>query len=172
MSNDEIHPLVSQLWFARRELQRCLTGLPEADATKRLGPMNSISWMVGHLTDQEHRYWGLWAQGKMIAPHLNELVGFGKPASTPPLSEMWGVWEAVTAVADDYLRTITVDSAQTFFTSKSGRTIPESVGTLLMRNIYHYWFHIGESHAVRQQLGHPDLPQFVGDMATAVYRPE
>ena len=29
-----------------------------------------------------------------------------------------------------------------------------------------------EAHAIRQMLGHGDLPQFVGDMSAAVYRPE
>jgi hypothetical protein len=37
---------------------------------------------------------------------------------------------------------------------------------------YHYWFHLGEAHAIRQMQGHPDLPQFVGDMSEAVYRLE
>ncbi len=37
---------------------------------------------------------------------------------------------------------------------------------------YHYWLHIGEGHAIRQQLGHVDLPQFVGDMSEALYCPE
>ena len=37
---------------------------------------------------------------------------------------------------------------------------------------YHYWFHTGEAHAIRQQLGQTDLPQFVGDMSAALYRPE
>jgi hypothetical protein len=36
---------------------------------------------------------------------------------------------------------------------------------------YHYWYHLGEAHAIRQMLGHQDLPQFVGDMSAAVYRP-
>jgi hypothetical protein len=40
----------------------------------------------------------------------------------------------------------------------------ESVGTRILRTTYHYFFHTGEAHAVRQQLGHPDLPYFVGDM--------
>jgi len=30
---------------------------------------------------------------------------------------------------------------------------------------YHYWFHIGEAHAVRQMLGHVNLPDFVGDLS-------
>ena len=50
-----------------------------------------------------------------------------------------------------------------------GQACAESIGTLLLRNIYHYWFHTGEAHAIRQMLGHRDLPQFVGDMAAVRY---
>jgi hypothetical protein len=32
-----------------------------------------------------------------------------------------------------------------------------------MRNTYHYFFHAGEINAVRQQLGHPEIP-FIGLM--------
>jgi hypothetical protein len=46
------------------------------------------------------------------------------------------------------------------------------VGTLLLRNIYHYWFHLGEAHAIRQLLGHTDLPEFVGDMTNVYYQRE
>ena len=45
----------------------------------------------------------------------------------------------------------------------------EGLGTMLLRNIYHYWFHTGEVHAMRQVLGHTNLPQFVGDMSLAKY---
>lgn len=38
----------------------------------------------------------------------------------------------------------------------------ESYGTRILRTTYHYFFHTGEARAVRQQLGHPDLPNFVG----------
>jgi hypothetical protein len=37
---------------------------------------------------------------------------------------------------------------------------------------YHYSFHTGEAHAIRQQLGQPDLPQFVGDMSKVLYQAE
>ena len=60
---------------------------------------------------------------------------------------------------------------QTHFEWK-GKTLPENIGTMLLRNIHHYWFHIGEAYAVRQLLGHKDLPDFVGDMAGAGYQPE
>ena len=165
------HPLVTQLRFARSELLRCLDGLSDEDARHRFEPMNCISWMIAHLANQEHRYWVIAAQGKTLVPGLNDLVGFGKPASTPPLDQMWDTWRIVTAEADIYLNTVTSDILQTYF-DWQGKPFPESAGTLLQRNIYHYWFHIGEAHAVRQMLGHPDLPQFVGDMSNAVYRPE
>jgi uncharacterized damage-inducible protein DinB len=165
------HPLVLQLQFARREFQRCLEGLSPADARRRLGPMNCISWMVGHLADQENRYWVQLAQGLELLPELGPQVGFGQPASQPDLAEMWDAWRTVTQAADQFLLTLTTDRLQTHM-QRNGKAVRESTGTMLMRNIYHYWFHTGEAHAVRQQLGHTDLPQFVGDMQSAVYRPE
>jgi len=165
------HLLVDQLRFARSEFVRCLEGVSEEDAIRRIMPMNCISWMVGHLANQEHRYWVIFAQQKEVAPGLYELVGFGRPASTPPQKEMWAVWHKVTAEADKYLSTLTPAIMQQFLL-RDGKPVDESIGTLLMRNIYHYWYHTGEASSVRQMLGHPNLPQFVGDMNAAVYKPE
>jgi hypothetical protein len=111
------------------------------------------------------------AQGKVLFPELNDLVGFQKPASTPPIEEMWAAWKQVTATADPYLDTLTPELLTTHFIF-NGKKRPESIGTMLFRNIHHYWYHIGEASAVRQMLGHTDLPQFVGDMSEAGYRPE
>jgi hypothetical protein len=163
------HPLVEQLHFARRELVRCLDGVSEEDAVRRIEPMNSISWIVGHLADQENRYWVLYAQGRDVAPGLNDRVGSGRPASTPPLDEMWDTWRAVTAAADDYLNGLTVEDLAAYL-EVDGRPRRSNVGTMLERNLFHYWFHIGEAHAIRQVLGHQDLPQFVGAMPA--YRSE
>jgi hypothetical protein len=82
------HPLVNQLHFARAELQRCLAGVTNEDAGRHFRPMNCLSWIVGHLANQENSY----------------------------------------------------------------------------------WFHTGEAHAIRQLLGHSDLPEFIGDMSQAQYR--
>jgi uncharacterized damage-inducible protein DinB len=165
------HLLVAQLRFARSELVRCLEGVSDADARRRCEPMNCISWIVGHLADQENHFWVLWAQGQQVAPDLREQVGYGQPPSTPPLDEMWAVWRTITSTADRYLDTLTPALLQTHL-EWNGKPFPENVGTLLMRNVYHYWFHLGEAHAIRQLLGHPDLPQFVGDMSQALYRPD
>ena len=165
-----IHPLVTQLRFARTEFQRCLEGLSDEDARKRVGPMNSISWMIGHLANQEHFYWVFLAQGQNVADGLYKLVGTGRPATTPPLADMWEVWQRVTSTGDPYLDRLTTEQLTNHFEFR-GQAQAESIGTMLLRNIYHYWFHTGEAHAVRQQLGHGDLPQFVGHMESAVYQP-
>jgi hypothetical protein len=166
-----VHPLVTQLRFARNEFLRCLEGVSAEDAVRRLEPMNSISWIVGHLANQENRYWVLVAQRKQLAPGLNDLVGYGKAASTPALDEMWAAWRTITAAADEFLDTLTTEQLQQHMEWK-GEPVQESIGTMLYRNTYHYWYHLGEAAAIRQMLGHQDLPEFVGDMSAASYRPE
>ncbi len=155
------HPLVVQLRFARSEFKRGLQGITDDEARKRFLPMNCISWIIGHLANQENNYWLIRAQNINAAPQLNALVGSGQPASTPPLADMWAAWETITTAANPYLDTLTTDILSTFIivNGKHGR---ESIGSMLSRNIYHYWYHLGEGMAVRQMLGHTDLPQFVG----------
>jgi hypothetical protein len=130
------HSLVQQLRFARTEFVRRLDGASEADGLVRQLPMNSLGWMVGHMANQEHRYWVMLAQGKELVPGLIDRVGTGRPASTPPLAEMWSVWRTVTPAADEYLETLTVDGLGTHLL-REGQPIDESVGTMLMRVIYH-----------------------------------
>jgi uncharacterized damage-inducible protein DinB len=165
------HPLVNQLAFVRSEFQRCLKGLGEEDAVKRIQPMNCISWIIGHLANQENTYWVYLGQEKVIHAHLRELVGYGKPATTPPLVEMQSIWQEVTVEADKFLNSLTAHDLLQHFNHKR-RQLEESIGTMLYRNIYHYWFHTGEAHAIRQVLGHENLPDFVGNMQQFPYQPE
>jgi hypothetical protein len=165
------HPLVTQLRFARSEFIRCLDGISDEDARHRFEPMNCISWMVGHLASQENAYWVLVAQGLKLRPELHKLVGHGQPASTPALEDMWLAWGEITSAADAFLKTLTPETLQTHMEWR-GKPRPESIGTMILRNTYHYWHHLGEAYAIRQLLGHRDLPEFVGNMSDARYRPE
>lgn len=164
-------PLVTQLRFSRSEFARCLDGISEEDAIRRIDPMNCISWFIGHLAVQENFYWVYMGQGKRLQPDLYELVGYGKPGSEPPMKDMWSAWKEITQTADIYLDQLSPDMLVTHidFDDRQSR---ESIGTMLYRNIYHYWFHTGEAHAVRQMLGHKNLSDFVGDMSEANYSPE
>ncbi len=162
------HPLVTQLWFTRREFVRCLEGVTPQDALKQIGSMNCLSWIVGHLASQEQYLWLESAQGVSLFPDLHDTVGYGSPASTPPWEEMWEKWRLITGTSDKFLVLVTDEIAHSKFARKNNMS-QEDVGKSILRNIYHYWFHLGEAHAIRQALGHEHLPQFVGDLSEVQY---
>lgn len=167
-----LHPLVAQLRFTRNEFRRGLVGVTEEDAVQRFMPMNCLSWNVGHLAWQEQRYFVYFAQGKLPQPQLNELFAYGAPASFPSLQGMWVAWTAITRAADVWLSTVTPATLQSPVII-DGQPTAHRYGTLLQRVIYHYWYHTGENAAIRQLLGHTNLPEFVGDLdGEAPYRPE
>ncbi len=166
------HPLVDQLRFARSEFLRALEGLSEQDAVRRVLPANCISWNIGHLAWQEQRYWLHRAQGETILPELNERFAYGAPASTPSLAEARSAWEQVTSAVDPWLDTLTTEKLRESVVI-GGRPSEYIWGSLLLRTIYHYWYHTGENMGIRQALGHTGLHDFVGDIdAEAPYRPE
>ena len=161
------HPLVTQLRFTRSEWIRGLKAVTAEEAARCFGPINPIAWMIGHLAWQEQLYWLERAQGTTPVPEVKQF-GYGKPLSVPPLIEAWTWWRAVTKAAAPYLDTLTGPALMRRWKKESSRETP---GTKLHRTTYHYWFHLGESQAVRQMLGHTKLPDFVGSFRTAVYRP-
>jgi len=166
------HPLVDQLRFTRSEWLRGLAGVSEEDALRHLGPMNCISWTVGHLAWQEQRYFLERAQGRLLFPELNTAYAYRAPMGTPPLAEARRMWEQVVEAGADYLGGLTSRTLQEQLLL-DGKSVGQSVGSALRRMTYHYWYHIGEIQAVRQLLGQVDLPEFVGDIETlAPYRPE
>lgn len=165
------HPLVHQLRFARKEFLRVIEGVSEEDGDRRILPMNCIAWIVGHLANQEARYWVETAQQDSAYSWLNDLVGTNRPPSTPGLKKMLAVWREVTARSDVYLDTLNPQVMPTFL-ERNGKPMKESIGTMLQRNLYHYWFHTGEAHAIRQIMGHKDLPEFVGLTIGFAYAPE
>jgi hypothetical protein len=168
MAHPLVHPLVDQLRFTRSEFVRGLSVVTDPEAQQHFGRLNCISWIVGHLAWQEQRYWLQRAQGKVLVPKLNELLAYGRPASTPPAEEMWSAWREVTGAADPWLEGL---AAEKLLEPLAG--VYSNIGTFLHRMIYHYWYHLGEGMAVRQLLGHQNLPDFVGDIDNQTpYRPE
>ncbi len=166
------HPLIIQLRFTRAEFIRGIKGVPEPDAQRRLMPMNCISWNVGHLAWQEQRYFLTLAQGTTPRPDIAERFTNGGPASTPAMAEVLEAWRAITSKADPWLDALTTATLLEH-PIRQGKPLTRIHGDLLQRVIYHYWYHTGENQAIRQQLGHRRLPQFVGNIdELAPYRPE
>jgi len=166
------HPLINQLLFTRSEFMRAVKGVSDEDARKRILPMNCISWNIGHLAWQEQRYFLYYGQGQILLREIDKSFAYGAPASTPPLKEVLSAWKKITAAADPWLDTLTSTKLQQQ-PVLNRKPIARIFGNLLQRVIYHYWYHIGENLAIRQQLGHKRLPQFVGDIdGKAPYKPE
>jgi uncharacterized damage-inducible protein DinB len=166
------HPLVEQLFFTRSEFIRSIQGISEEDAQKRILPMNCISWNVGHLAWQEQKYYLTYARGITPREDIQKDLAKGAPASTPTLKEMLEAWEAITREADSWLKDVS-DELLLQQVVLDGKTMEFTYGNVILRTIYHYWYHTGENCAIRQMLGHTDLPNFVGDLdGKAPYRPE
>lgn len=166
------HALVEQLRFTRGEWLRGLRDVDAEEARRRHGRVNAISWMIGHLAWHEQLYWFRLAQGTTPLPQLNA-CGFGKPASEPPLDEMWEAWRRVTAMADPWLDGLTTADMGDYLAHDASRQ--ENIGTRLLRMTYHYWFHLGEALAMRQWLAGEStqpLPEFVGSMEAFAWRPD
>jgi hypothetical protein len=166
------HPLVDQFRFTRSEWLRGLEGVSEEDGACHFGPMNCISWTVGHLAWHEQRTWLTRPQNRILFPKLNELFAYGAATNTPSFKEMLEIWDTVTQAAGPFLDTLTTETLQNDLLL-NGESVGQTLGSALRRVTYHYWYHIGEIQAIRQMLGHEDLPEYVGDIEIeAPYRPE
>lgn len=166
------HPLVKQLRFTRSEFMRAIKNVSEEDAQKRLLPMNCLSWNVGHLAWQEQRYFLMFGQGLVLLPEIAKEFEVGAPGTTPQLAYVLKAWKTITKAADPWLDSLTTETLQQFI-MHNGKPTQRMVGNLIQRTIYHYWYHTGENMAIRQQLGHTKLGQFVGNIDDqAPYLPE
>jgi hypothetical protein len=164
-------PIVDQLRFTRSEFLRGLEGLSEEDATRRLPPLNCISWNVGHLAWQEQICFLYGGQKKILLPDVDVDFAYGAPACTPGLHMVLAAWREITSAIDPWLDALSADDLLQIL-DRGERFGKYMLGSLMLRVIYHYWYHNGENLAVRQALGHTNLPQFVGDIDhLAPYRP-
>lgn len=166
------HPLVDQLRFTRSEFMSAVRGVSEEDARRRLLPMNAIGWNVGHLAWQEQRYFLTFALGETPYPDIADEFAVGAPGTTPELARVLAAWRDITKRADAWLDTVSAESLLEHV-MRNGKPTARMYGNMLQRVIYHYWYHTGETMAVRQMLGHERLPQFVGNIDDrAPYRPD
>ena len=166
------HPLVDQLRFTRSEWLRGLKGVSEDAGARHFGQMNSIGWIVGHLAWQEQRYLLHRPQGIMLREDIQRNFASGGPMSTPSLAEMVAAWRTLTKAADPFLDQLTTRRLLVDV-PLNGKRSGQTQGSAIRRLTYHYWFHIGEILAIRQQLGEKGLPEYVGSIeAKAPYLPE
>lgn len=164
-----MHPLVTQLIFTREEFRRVWTDVDSAEGERSLSPFNSLSFIVAHVATHEHSLWLRRAQNRTLPSALLRLRAGAEPEA-PPWDAATAIWTQVTAESLPYLETITDATLDARFARDAQRPAEPAIGHHLMRLIYHYWFHIGEMHGIRQALGHTDIPEFVGPVEQTRYR--
>jgi hypothetical protein len=166
------HPLVEQLRFTRSEWVRALGGVSEEDANRHFGRMNSIGWIAGHMAWHEQKTCLERPRGEVLFPVLNEEFRSGGPMSTPSLKAMRAAWNKITKESEPYLDSLTTKALMRDI-PRNGKPSGQTYADAMRRMTFHYWFHIGEILAIRQQLDQRRLPEYVGDLeAMAAYRPD
>ena len=171
-TGSDVHPLVDQLRFTRSEWLRGLKGVSDEAGARHFGQMNSIGWIVGHLAWQEQRYLLYRPQGIMLREDIQRDFTTGGPMSTPSLVETLAAWRSITKATEPFLDQLTTKKLLVDLPLNRKRS-GQTQGSAIRRMTYHYWFHIGEILAIRQQLGEKGLPEYVGRIeAKAPYRPE
>ncbi len=146
-----MHTPVQMLYLSRKEFERNLEGLTDEDARNRIEPMNCISWIIGHVACQHRAFFVDWPAGSMTDARYQP-YGWGMRPSEPPLDEVLTLWQDVCRDSAEWLEAATKDSLQGICREPLGNG--ESWGTLLVRCIFHTWFHLGEINSIRQILGH------------------
>src|SRR5262245_18264880 len=134
--------------------------------------MNSIGWIVFHLAWHEQLAFLTRLADVTPVPTANEHSINGEPASTPLLADPIAAWRQVVAATDSILEALDTPALEAWL-PQTRQPHTRTVGSTVQRVTYHYWFHIGEIISIRQILGHPDVPEFVGDIdGEAPYRRE
>ena len=148
--------------FALSEFERGLEGVTDEEARRRMTKadgteMNAISWTVGHIAG----HWlsvAAYAEQEERPSQVKRFLGPDADGTPLPLTD-------ALKLLDDAKKSIDwLGSADDSLLSSSpaGYLLSrESVGTNVMRAVLHTWFHTGEINAVRQMLGHAEIP-FVG----------
>jgi len=144
-------------YLTRKEFERNLQGLTDQDARRRIEPMNCISWIIAHVANQHRTFFVDWPMGRETDSRYKP-YGYGRPSSQPSLEEAIALWRDACKDSEAWLQAATSKSLQ----NKGNFTSPEDEngGTLLVRNIFHTWYHLGEINSIRQILGHRP-PEFV-----------
>lgn len=170
-SATEPRHLVGMLLVTRKEFLRGLEGLRPAEAQMRIGGLNCIGWIVGHVAWQESFLWQECGQGQSVPERLR-LFATGRRGLVPDYGEVLADWHKIARATEPFLRSLDQEELKRHFTHQSPKVrdllAEENAGTLLTRCIMHYWSHIGEVACIRSLLGH-QAPQFVGGLESCRY---
>jgi len=171
LSGTEASHLVAMLLVTRKEFLRALEGVRPSEAQIRIGGLNCIGWIVGHVAWQESFFWQECGQAERVPEGLWPFAT-GRRGFIPNYEEVLADWHEIARATEPFLRNLDQEELKRHFIHQDPEVqdllAQENAGTLLTRCIMHYWSHIGEIACIRSLLGHK-APQFVGGLGRCRY---
>lgn len=162
-------PLVTQLEFTRQEFRRVMNGVNSDSGERVLPPFNSLSYIVAHMAVHEHTMWIVCGQEERLFPEIDQFRS-GSEALVPSWNLVWEQWEQITLASSAFLHQLSTNDLYSCLQHPTSDTpLQEVLGHTLLRVIFHYWFHLGEAHGIRQAMGHENLPEFVGKLDQTIF---
>ena len=148
--------------FAIAEFRRGLEGLTPDEARTRVpkagaGEMNAITWIAGHVSTHWLSVAAL-AAGHARPEDAGRFAGANADPTPPELETMLARLDAARSATREWLAAA---ADELLAQPMGGRAGGENLGEGVLRATLHTWFHAGEVNAVRQMLGHAEIP-FVG----------
>lgn len=153
-----VTPIAAVLRLNTELLLNCLEGLDEQAAEQRGTPRtNSIAFLVAHLVDARHFIASVLGAPlpSPLSPALAKARSLDEAGEMPPLGELAGAWEAISAHL-----AVQVERIDTAQLSRQGQRFPGSDGTVLGALAFlaqHDSYHLGQVALLRRQLGLPPM---------------
>lgn len=141
--------VVQQLGISHDRLKQCIDDLTDEEARRLLaGALSPVVWQLGHVAVMDASFAQRAGGTHTVPARFTDLfkMGSGGAADYPPLSDVWGAFEAshqallATAQTADYTKPI------------EGRAY-SNVGEMLTYASAHRTYHIGKMTSLRALLG-------------------
>lgn len=152
---------VTDMWA---DVDRAFADLSEADALTRHEGGSAFAWTLQHIAGFEDGQFNVRLRGQPRNPVL--LDQFERFRETPGTADEWSkIQQAVRDLREEfraYFEPLSEEEIAALMAPATARTAAQPVRLLLMRDIAHTYYHIGEVAAKRDQLG-----QRTGDYPSA-----
>lgn len=143
---------VMDMWA---DVDRAFADLSEADALERHTGGSAFGWTLQHIAGFEDGQFNVRLRGQ---PRNSVLLDqFERHREQPGTADQWAaIQQAVRELREEfraYFEPLTEDEVSALIAPATARTGAQPVRMLLMRDIAHTYYHVGEVAAKRDQLG-------------------
>lgn len=157
--------LVGAIFDMWLDVDRAFAGLSEADALERHGGGSAFAWTLAHIAGFEDGQFNVRMRQQVRHPVLSdqyERIARESPGSADAWTDIQRALQEVRQQVRAYLEPMTEADLAMLMAPPTRNGPEQPLRVLLMRDIAHTYYHVGEVAAKRDQLG-----QRTGDYPSA-----